>query len=114
MEALAAGMLVWKAGEGNQTLKNYILYNDACLKMEDKFDFLQKLLTQFNGLRAENDADAAYEKEIEDCVGAREPDVARASKEWETASADFVDKMNNPPAEQPRKDATADEDDVAG
>ena len=40
MAALAVGMPIWQenARGDKHNLKNYITCNDACLKMEDKFD----------------------------------------------------------------------------
>ena len=39
-DALVAGITVWEESEESQNLKNYFLFNDACLKVEDKFEFL--------------------------------------------------------------------------
>ena len=101
IRALVAGATIWKEDAKNQTLKQYIICNDAAWKMNDKFDFLRQLLTQFNGLRSEEEVDGAYEKEIEDCVTGKEPEVTRATAEWEEISANFVEKMNNPPDKTP-------------
>jgi len=101
IRALVAGATIWKEDAKNQTLKQYIVCNDAAWKMNDKFDFLRQLLTQFNGLRSEEEVDGAYEKEIEDCVTGKEPEVTRATAEWEEISANFVEKMNNPPDKTP-------------
>ena len=94
IRALTAGAMTWKEDASNQTLKQYIVCNDAALKMNDKFDFLRQLLTQFNGLRTEEEVDGAYEKEIEECVTGKEPEVTRATTEWDEISANFVEKMN--------------------
>ena len=78
-DTLAAGITEWEESEENQNLKNYFLFNDACLKMEDKFEFLRKLLDQFISVRTEEQGDAAYEKEIQDSINDQEPEVTRAS-----------------------------------
>ena len=113
---LAAGITEWEEAEENQNLKNYFLFNDACLKMEDKFEFLRKLFDQFISVRTEEQADAAYEKEIEDSIKKQEPEIARASLRWERISASFVEKMNKEeePREEQRKEATVAEEDTDG
>ena len=83
MTALAAGVTVWKEDAAKEVLKNYIVCNDAALKMQDKFEFLQELLTQYNGVRADADEDAKYEKEISDCINEKQPEISRAFNEWE-------------------------------
>ena len=61
---LAAEMPVWKDNDGGNkhTLKNYISCNNACLKMLDKFEYLEALLVQYNGVRSEDAEDVNYEK----------------------------------------------------
>ena len=80
---LNTGITEWEQAEENQNLKNYFSTNDACIKMEDKFDFLRQLLEQFISVRTEEPDDAAYEKEIEKSIDKQEPEITNASQRWE-------------------------------
>ena len=116
MTALAAGVTIWKEDASKEVLKNYIVCNDAALKMQDKFEFLQELLTQYNGVRADSDEDAKYEKEISDCINDKQPEISRAFNEWEEVSTNFVDRMNNAVSTPPpdRETATVEEGAAGG
>ena len=110
---LAAEMPVWKDNDGGNkhTLKNYISCNNACLKMLDKFEYLEALLVQYNGVRSEDAEDVNYEKTTQDCVNAMQVDVTRDAKEWEEASNDFVNGMNNAEEAPPAKEVVIEEED---
>ena len=113
-DSLASEMPIWRENDGGNkhTLKNYSSCNNACLKMMDKFEYLEALLVQYNGVRSEDAEDVNYEKRTQDCINAMKVDVDRDAKEWEEVSNDFVNRMNNAEEAPPAKEVVVEVDDT--
>ena len=107
-------MPIWRENDGGNKhiLKNYISCNNACLKMMDKFEYLEALLVQYNGVRSDDAEDVNYEKKTQDCINAMKVDVDRDAKEWEEVSNDFVNRMNNAEEAPPAKEVVVEEEDT--
>ena len=112
--ALAQEMPIWKDNDGGNkhTLKNYSSCNNAYLKMLDKFEYLENLMVQYNGVRSDELEDVNYEKTTQDCINAMKVEVSRDAKEWEEASNDFVNEMNNAEKAPPAKEVVIEEEET--